>query len=54
MKSVEESIEFSIDYWDVNVAGTVLLLRAMNKFRCKNIVYSSSASVYGDSREGTF
>ena len=54
MKSIAESIDFSIDYWDVNVAGTVHLLRVMNKFQCNKIVYSSSASVYGDSGEVPF
>ena len=54
MKSVAESIDFSIDYWDVNVAGTVHLLRVMNKFQCNKIVYSSSASVYGNSGEVPF
>ncbi len=54
MKSVTESIDFSIDYWDVNVAGTVLLLRVMNKYQCNKIIYSSSASVYGNSVEVPF
>ena len=35
-------------YYDNNVGGTITLLRALNKHNCKNIIFSSSACVYGD------
>jgi len=34
-------------YYDVNVGGSVSLLTAMSKAGCNNIVFSSSATVYG-------
>jgi UDP-glucose 4-epimerase len=35
-------------YYENNVGGTVTLLQVMDKFGCKNIIFSSSATVYGD------
>ena len=46
LKSVEESVNFPIKYWDVNVNGTLRLLSIMEKFECYNLVFSSSATVY--------
>lgn len=48
LKSVSESEIYPKLYKDVNVNGTLALLDVMNKFNCKNFVYSSSATVYGD------
>jgi UDP-glucose 4-epimerase len=47
LKSVSESIEMPLEYHKVNSFGTLLLLNAMKKYGCKNIVFSSSATVYG-------
>ena len=47
LKSVKESVLNPLHYWDVNVNGTINLLRAMNKYKCKTIVFSSSATIYG-------
>lgn len=47
LKSVEESMSSPIDYFDANVTGSIKLLNCMNKFNCKKIVFSSSATVYG-------
>ena len=47
LKSVEESMSTPIDYFDANVTGSIKLLNCMNKFNCKKIVFSSSATVYG-------
>jgi len=47
LKVVAQSNFFPLDYWDVNVCGTVNLLKVMEKFHCNNLVFSSSASVYG-------
>jgi len=48
LKAVGESVQKPLDYYDNNVCGTVTLLRALNKHNCKNIIFSSSACVYGD------
>lgn len=47
LKAVGESGEIPIDYYNVNVAGTLNLMTAMDKYDCKRLVYSSSATVYG-------
>jgi len=48
LKAVGESVRDPVKYYDVNVGGSISLLRAMSKARCNNIVFSSSATVYGD------
>lgn len=48
LKAVGESVEKPLEYYDNNVAGTVTLLQAMQRHAVKNIVFSSSATVYGD------
>ncbi len=48
LKSVGESARRAVDYYDVNVAGTVSLLRAMDASGCGRIIFSSSATVYGE------
>mgnify|MGYP001799362978 CR=1 FL=1 len=48
MKAVGESTEKPLLYYDVNVAGTLALLSAMDRVGCKRIIFSSSATVYGD------
>jgi UDP-glucose 4-epimerase len=48
LKAVGESVEQPLHYYDNNVAGTLALLQVMAKFNCKKIVFSSSATVYGD------
>ena len=47
VKSVADSVTDPITYYDVNVCGSVSLLKAMDQVSCKNIVFSSSATVYG-------
>ena len=49
-KSIVESKEEPITYWSNNVSGTITLLNVMEKFNCKNIVFSSSATIYGESK----
>ena len=46
LKSVSESISNPISYWENNLIGTINLIKIMEKFNCKNIVFSSSATVY--------
>lgn len=48
LKAVGESVEIPIDYYQNNIAGTLNLFEAMNNANVKNIVFSSSATVYGD------
>ena len=46
-KSVNESVNNPIKFWDVNFSGTLTLVKIMSKFNCKKLVFSSSATVYG-------
>ncbi len=46
LKSISDSNTNPLDYWDSNVVGTIKLLKIMDKYNCKNFVFSSSASVY--------
>lgn len=48
LKAVGESEEKPLLYYDVNVGGTLALLHAMDRIDCKNIIFSSSATVYGE------
>jgi UDP-glucose 4-epimerase len=48
LKAVGESVEQPLAYYDNNVAGTITLLQAMQRHGVKNMVFSSSATVYGD------
>jgi len=48
LKAVGESVEQPLKYYDNNVVGTIKLLEVMQEFNCKKIVFSSSATVYGD------
>ncbi|MCJ1435540.1 UDP-glucose-4-epimerase [Xylographa pallens] len=48
LKAVGESGEIPLEYYRVNVYGTICLLRSMTRHNVTNIVFSSSATVYGD------
>ncbi len=48
LKAVGDSALRPVDYYDVNVAGTLSLLRAIETTQCRRIIFSSSATVYGD------
>lgn len=48
LKAVGESVEQPLRYFDNNVTGSLNLLQAMKKNNIKRIVFSSSATVYGD------
>ena len=47
LKAVGESVEIPMKYFDNNIGGTLTLLHVMKKSGCKNMVFSSSATVYG-------
>ena len=48
LKAVGESVAKPIEYYHNNITGTLILLDIMKKYNCKKIVFSSSATVYGD------
>ncbi|MDO8652343.1 MAG: UDP-glucose 4-epimerase GalE [Undibacterium sp.] len=48
LKAVGESVEQPLQYYDNNVTGSLVLFRVMAKFGVKTLVFSSSATVYGD------
>jgi len=48
LKSVNESLLYPEKYHSYNVLGSKNLLEVMSAYKCKNIIFSSSASVYGD------
>lgn len=48
LKAVGESVSMPMAYYDNNVVGTLRLCEVMAEAGCKNIVFSSSATVYGD------
>jgi UDP-glucose 4-epimerase len=48
LKAVGESGEIPLEYYRVNVGGSIALLRSMERNNVTNIVFSSSATVYGD------
>ena len=47
LKAVGESVQKPLMYYENNIAGTVNLLKSMGEHGCKNIIFSSSATVYG-------
>ncbi|WVR08458.1 UDP-glucose 4-epimerase GalE [Kwoniella sp. DSM 27419] len=48
LKAVGESGEIPLAYYQVNVGGSMNLFAAMDKYNCRNLVFSSSATVYGE------
>lgn len=48
LKAVGASAKVPLEYYDNNVVGTLRLLQAMDRVGCKRIVFSSSATVYGE------
>ena len=48
LKAVGESVQKPLEYYENNISGTLVLLDVMRKAGCKNIIFSSSATVYGN------
>jgi len=48
LKAVGESVAKPVEYYHNNITGTLVLLDVMKKHNCKKIVFSSSATVYGN------
>ncbi len=47
LKAVAESVKFPLTYYQNNITGTLNLLELMNKYKVHNLIFSSSATVYG-------
>ena len=47
LKAVGESVAKPVEYYDNNIGGTISLLKVLHDVDCKNIIFSSSATVYG-------
>lgn len=52
LKAVGESVEKPLEYYENNLVGTLNLLKSMKKYGVKKIIFSSSATVYGDQGVG--
>ena len=48
LKAVGESVSMPLRYYHNNVAGTLVLCQVMQKYSVRNLVFSSSATVYGE------
>lgn len=48
LKAVGESVKLPLNYYNNNLISTITLLEVMKEFNCKKIVFSSSATVYGN------
>ena len=51
LKAVGESVQKPWEYYNNNISGTLTLVDVMRQHNCKNIIFSSSATVYGDPAE---
>jgi UDP-glucose 4-epimerase len=47
LKAMGESVNIPLDYFHNNVTGTLILLKVMKKFKVHNIIFSSTAGIYG-------
>lgn len=50
LKAVGESVEKPLEYYYNNLTSALVMLKVMKKYNCKNFVFSSSATVYGDAK----
>ncbi len=51
LKAVGESVQKPLQYYKNNISGTLTLLEIMQKHNCKNLIFSSSATVYGTPKQ---
>ncbi len=51
LKSIQKSFLDPLAYWDNNLSGTINLLKTMKKYDCKNLIFSSSATIYDSTNE---
>jgi UDP-glucose 4-epimerase len=50
LKAMGESVKIPLEYFHNNVSGTLILLQVMQKYNVRNIVFSSTAGVYGEAK----
>ncbi len=50
LKAMGESVMIPLDYFHNNLTGTLVLLKAMKKYNVNNIVFSSTAGIYGEAK----
>lgn len=48
LKAVSESVQMPLKYYENNITGTLTLLGSLARHNCKNIIFSSSATIYGE------
>ena len=48
LKSVQDSVKNPLLYWDANINSTISLLNFMQEFSCRRLIFSSSATIYGN------
>ena len=53
LKSVSESLSNPLQYWHNNVGGSIILFKLMEKYQCRTIIFSSSATIYGNTKDIT-
>ena len=53
-KAVGESVQIPLTYYQNNIAGSLNLYELMKKYNVKNLIFSSSATVYGDDYKAPF
>ena len=51
LKAVGESVQRPLEYWDANVGGSTTLFRVLDRHKVHTVVFSSSATAYGDPDE---
>jgi UDP-glucose 4-epimerase len=51
LKAVGESVQKPLEYYDNNLHSTLVLLETMARYNCRRLVFSSSATVYGEPKE---
>ncbi|MDR1630803.1 MAG: UDP-glucose 4-epimerase GalE [Oscillospiraceae bacterium] len=54
LKSVGQSCSMPLEYYENNIGGSVTLFQVMAEFGCKKMVFSSSATVYGQANQAPF
>ena len=54
LKAVGESVKIPLTYYKNNITGTLNLCELMEKYECRNLVFSSSATVYGMNNTAPF
>lgn len=54
LKAVGESVKIPLTYYRNNIDSTLSLVEVMNEFNCKNLVFSSSATIYGEQNEKSY